>query len=69
MGHYEYKGRLSLYMKEVSRLVPFVRRLVWLYSREAALDSQLINIPITKDVNNQEFPLCKIELQLSNKFL
>lgn len=69
MGHYEYKSRISLYMKELSRIVPLMRKLLWLYSREAALDSQLINIPITKDIKTKDFALCRIDLQLSNKYL
>ena len=39
MGHFDYKGRLNLYMKELARLMPFAQRLLWLYSREALLDS------------------------------
>lgn len=69
MGHYDYKGRLNLYIKELARITPFAQRLLWLYSREALLDSQLINIPITQDLDNKESPLCRIELQLSNKYL
>lgn len=69
MGHYDYKGNLKLYMKELMQLVPFAKRILWLYSRDAATDSQTINIPITSDIDNRKSPLCRIELQLSNKYL
>ena len=69
MGHYDYKGRLNLYLKELTRMIPFARHVVWLYSRDLVLDSQLVTIPITNEVNNLDSPLCRVELQLNNKYL
>ena len=69
MGIYDYKGRLNMYFKEITRVVPFARRILWLYSSDLVKDSQLIKIPITADLNIAESPLCRIELQLSNKML
>ena len=39
MGHYDYKGRLNLYLKELTRIIPFARRIMWLYSRDIVRDS------------------------------
>ena len=69
MGHFDYKGTLNLHLKELTRIIPFARQVMWLYSRDFVLDSQVINIPITTDIDNRESPLCRVELQLSNKHL
>lgn len=40
MGHYDNKGRLNMYLKELIRVIPFGRHIMWLYSRDLVLDSQ-----------------------------
>ena len=38
MGHFQYKSQSELLVKELIRMIPFSKRVVWLYSSEAALD-------------------------------